>query len=149
MKLKVCNNCGRKKKTSQFHSAGIKGKGYTRNICKTCRGDIRRERRLSDPEYHAREKKLRSEQYARMSQRDFELAIRHYGGKCKKCEENRLMALLLHHINRGKGSKKFDQGRKQNPWFYSQLRKWGYPEGLEVLCGTCHLIHHRKELRKL
>ena len=140
---KVCVYCLNRKPMWEFHSAGIKGKGYTRRVCKTCRREKRQLRRRTDPKWAANEKVKRNNRHACMSEKDFMLAIQYYGGVCK-CGESRLEALLLHHTKVGKNKPEL---KHVSSW-YTQLRRIGYPKGLIVLCGTCHLILHRKELRK-
>lgn len=145
IETKVCIECGEERLLSEFHSAGNSGK-YRRRVCKYCRSEARIDAR-KDPVYAANERKKRNEQYARMTRRDFESAIQHYGGKCSMCGEDRADALVLHHKIRKDGRKELEITKKGHPWFYSTLRKLGYPKGLIVLCGTCHLILHRKSMR--
>lgn len=47
-----------------------------------------------------------------------------------------------------KGEKEERQKLGSGGHYYSGLRKAGYPPGKDVMCGTCHLIHHRKEQRE-
>jgi len=67
-------------------------------------------------------------------------------GVCVECGESREDALVLHHKN-GDG-KEERQKLGSGGHYYSGLRKAGYPPGKDVMCGTCHLIHHRKEQRE-
>lgn len=146
MKTKVCINCGKRKSESSFHSAGIKEKEYTRNVCRICRGTIRRERRKNDPEYAANERDKRNKEFAVRSRRDFRLAIEAYGGKCGMCGNKRIEFLLLHHKNGG-GTQ--DRAKHAiHGGYYTGLRKANYPNGIEILCGNCHLSLHRKEIYK-
>ena len=142
--MKTCSMCLQPQPLSEFHSAGNNGK-YKRRVCKSCRSAMRKEQRQS-PEFLANERRKRNEHYAKKTGEDFALAIEAYGGMCK-CGENRLEALVLHHIKDKNGVKILPITKKGNPWFYSQLRKLKYPKGLIVLCGTCHLILHRKEMK--
>ncbi len=73
--------------------------------------------------------------------KDFLLAIRAYGGKCNVCGEKRPIALELHHP---KGIKEKEKPNRKDD--YAKLRHKRYKPKRVILCGTCHLIHHRKEV---
>lgn len=139
METKVCSECNKEKPLSEFHIAGSFGSKYRRKQCKNCRSDARKERRATDPEFRDNERKKRNEGYRRRRKNEFETVVSCYGGKCSVCGENRISALLLHHTS----NKKEDRG--PNTTYYRRIIEAGFPDYLELLCGTCHLIHHRKE----
>jgi len=62
--------------------------------------------------------------------------IGHYGCACACCGENRLVFLVIDHVNGG-GEKQ----RSKVGWgtqFYRWLRKNNYPDGYQVLCHNCN-----------
>src|SRR5215216_5410941 len=61
-------------------------------------------------------------------------AIEAYGGACACCGEDHLPYLQLDHIN---GGGRQERGESYATWF-NNLRKAGWPEGLQVLCANCH-----------
>lgn len=143
--MRICKMCGCPKPVSEFRSCGNKGSGLKGSTCKSCELFKRRERR-KDPKFLENEREKRNAWYADRFDRDRKLAIKHYGGVCVECGESREDALVLHHKN-GDG-KEERQKLGSGGHYYSGLRKAGYPPGKDVMCGTCHLIHHRKEQRE-
>jgi predicted HNH restriction endonuclease len=72
------------------------------------------------------------------------LAMKGYGSKCLFCGEDRPEALIFHHVW-GDGN----SHRKKISNKYYGLYKWiienNFPNEIILLCGTCHLILHRKQ----
>jgi len=66
--------------------------------------------------------------------------LSHYGGKCACCGETELSFLELDHIN-GRGNEHRRNLGGGNHFFHN-LKKYGYPEGLQVLCANCHCSKH-------
>lgn len=67
--------------------------------------------------------------------------------KCNKCEERRLAALTIDHIN-GDGRKhrkslKLSGGKK----FYRWLRKQNYPSDYQVLCSNCNWKKYQSNIK--
>jgi len=64
----------------------------------------------------------------------------HYGSICACCGEAQREFLTLDHINEdGKKHRIEVMGRNVGGWkFYLEMRKLGYPEGLQVLCWNCN-----------
>lgn len=59
----------------------------------------------------------------------------HYGNKCACCGETTFEFLQIDHINKdGKNHRKELNGRRITYW----LKKNNYPEGFQLLCGSCH-----------
>ena len=65
-----------------------------------------------------------------------------YGGKCTLCGEKRVEALILHHRGGGGTAHKIEVG-KGSTRFYKWVIINKFPDYLDLLCGTCHLILHR------
>ena len=105
--------------------------------CEQCRERIREAYKENPtPQWEGRKKyetKLRDE------------CLAAYGGKCITCGYDNPAGLLIHHGNHDGGKKRQEEGIGRGRTFYKKLRNDGYPQdlGLEVMCGTCHLIHHR------
>ena len=55
------------------------------------------------------------------------------------------MALILHHNKIGKNNPVLLRDRSTNRW-HTKLKLLNYPKGLDLMCGTCHLLLHRKEM---
>ena len=132
--MRICTDCGAEKRNESFYA----GPGIWRSKCKLCKNKERRTRRLNDPEYLANERRARNEWYSKASVKTFNKVVESYGGKCSVCGEERYEALLLHHPEGFKGKK-----RKSGRPYYQSLIDRGYPKEVILLCGTCHLIHHR------
>lgn len=62
-----------------------------------------------------------------------EQVVKAYGGKCKCCGEDQISCLQIDHID-GDGK---DHRRKVKN-VYADLRRRGYPPGVQVLCANCH-----------
>jgi RNase P subunit RPR2 len=167
---KVCKRCHRLLPASQFFF-NARGKGepktHLSSACKDCE-KIRWMKRMSNPseaehirsthrQYYRNRKESDSDFMAKQREKKrvwwmdrFYDAIKAYGGKCRDCGESRFEALMLHHTN-GNGGQHRKELSKHNigsSVFYYYLGKMGYPPGLEVLCGTCHLILHRMEKKR-
>ncbi len=112
--MKVCVNCGMKKKEEDFYK---KGKNGQQSWCKGC---------------------VLSTQKIRWKQRKLK-AVKLMGGKCKKCGYDRnLAALDFHHTNPEEKEYNFNRLVKKS-WneIVNELKK------CILLCKTCHSeIHH-------
>jgi hypothetical protein len=112
----------------------IVGLRYT--TCQACR-DYRRHRYARVTE----EDRLRRVQYgakARMKLRQD--VLRAYGGKCACCGETAWQFLTIDHINGdGKAHRAEISRGKAGGAFFTQIRRQGYPPGLQVLCANCHI----------
>lgn len=110
-----------------------KKKYYQRN-----KDEISRKRRKYYQEN--REKAYQYNQAYRLNL--LKVAVFGYGGKCLFCGEDRLKALVFHHVNedRQEHIKIIGKGTER-------LYKWvidnNFPDEIILLCGTCHLILHR------
>ena len=77
--------------------------------------------------------------------------INHYGGKCNCCSEDRLVFLVIDHVNGG--GHKEHQVVGHGTVFYRWLRKNNYPtDNYQVLCHNCNFAkrlgkcpHNREE----
>ncbi|WP_428323671.1 hypothetical protein [Nitrosopumilus sp.] len=64
--------------------------------------------------------------------------------KCKCCEESLFEGLTIDHIN-GDGKKHRETGCGHGQALYQWLVKNDYPEGFQVLCGTCNIAKGTKK----
>jgi len=70
-------------------------------------------------------------------------AIGYYGGKCNRCGFSDHRGLVLHEIHGGGGKwRREHRGKTLAKW----LKQQGWPDIIEILCATCHQIHHYDQL---
>jgi len=84
---------------------------------------------------HKLEKAVQGRQYALKIRIEI---LTHYGnGKlsCVRCGFSDIRALSIDHINGGG-----NEHRKVEGYFYTQLKKKGFPEGFQTLCMNCQFI---------
>jgi hypothetical protein len=62
--------------------------------------------------------------------------IGYYGGKCACCGQSELIYLTIDHINGGGNAHAREIGR--GVALYRWLRRYGFPEGFQVLCANCN-----------
>ena len=153
-----CNTCGEIKPLDQFFK---RDKISYFNRCKECEGKYQREyyRSLRKRGICTRCRKRKTTSTAacdecrietRRLSREYNANVREevlkaYGGRCAKCGETRLEVLTLDHID-GQGNE-HRRRVKQNNMNYL-LRAEGFPPGIQVLCGNCHLIKSRDEWKE-
>lgn len=122
----VCNGpCGRVLPVGEFawrhtptdRAAGRKPRPNSR--CKDCMAEYGRER------------------YRRLR----ESVIEMYGGQCVVCEDDRLMALDLDHVNDDGHIERLTMG--QDHTWLKYLTEVPVRDDLQVLCGSCHAIKTR------
>lgn len=136
METKRCSKCGQVKSLIEFHRKHDAKGGYN-SQCKSCKSKYMSYWRKTSSGLERR-KQSRTRVYADL----WLSAVSAYGGACKVCGERRPKALVLHHPD-GDGRKyreTIGKADKHLVW----LRNNGYPSVVELLCGTCHLIHHRE-----
>lgn len=79
--------------------------------------------------------------------------LTYYGkGKlaCIRCGYSDLRALSIDHIkDNGAEERRKDKTASTGTWFYSRLRRRGYPQGYQTLCMNCQFIKKAEYLDKL
>lgn len=132
MKNLKCSTCNKRKPEAQFHVSRTVRSGR-QSSCIKCQDKKRIERRQQHKAagvltYHQRyRRRLRWEVLSYYSKGD---------PKCACCGENHFEFLAVDHIN-GSGTKH----RKQiggSSYFYSWLKREGFPKGYRVLCHNCN-----------
>jgi hypothetical protein len=96
--------------------------------------------RQSDPNFDRdfKRRKILNDSDRRM--RDFLSAIKAYGGRCAVCGYDDPIGLTLHHpVSPPK------EERRKRKECYATLRQKNYKPARIILCGTCHMAHHRME----
>lgn len=134
--VRKCSKCKRILPISNFSKNGFRKSGLF-HYCKKCDSVRKKKYRLKNPDVSRNERIKRTDEVR-------ELIIAVYGGCCRICGEDRGLALVIHHIGGGGNKHRDEINRSSGTAFYEWIKKEGYPEGYELLCGTCHLIHHRE-----
>jgi hypothetical protein len=70
-----------------------------------------------------------------------EITLRHYGGKCVCCGEDELYFLAIDHID-GDGNTHRKKIKKWGSGFFGWLVKNNFPEGFQILCHNCNMGKH-------
>lgn len=145
--MRTCSKCGVRMNINQFYR-----KGTTHSTaCKLCESELQKawrethKKEIQDKKWlyrliHAEEiRQHKKERFRTWFTERWNKILDGYGGKCKICGESRKEALILHHVNKLRGKR---------PNLLSHY-KWvidnDYPNQIQLLCGTCHTILHRKE----
>jgi hypothetical protein len=122
---RVCRRCGKSKPLEEFALF----EGIRKRICKGCNSKkvhkLTRRQREYSREY---QQKIKAE------------VIQHYGSVCACCSENRLIFLVIDHINGGGNKEHNKVGHGTS--FYRWLKKQEYPSGYQVLCHNCNFAKH-------
>lgn len=145
--MRVCSKCGKRKDSIKgFHRKGTKHE----RSCKECEAEsnriyrennqreIKEKKRLYRIEHAEEIRKHKRETFKKWFDERLNKVVEGYGGKCKMCGESRKEALVLHHRKRL-------NGRRPNVlahWKWIIDNK--FPKQIQLLCGTCHTILHRK-----
>ena len=138
-----CSKCGRVKLLSEFHKNRALKAGIF-SWCKSCGNRLvrgRRKKRLK----HYREMEAKKRERNRVSlrlwhrNRRIEMKrkiIKHYGGRCKCCGEDRIEFLAIDHI--GGGGKKHRKEVGSGNMLYWIIKN-NYPKGFRILCHNCNM----------
>ncbi len=112
-------------------------------LCSSCRyaGDCKKIiARVRDWRTCNRER-MRNRESARYAQRKAE-SIEAYGGKCKECGEGNIIFLCIDHVNNdGAAERRLLRGKVQD--IHVWLKREGYPDRYQILCGNCNLKKER------
>ena len=119
-------------------------------ICRKCNSN----RYLKWQKIH-REKYLQNQKNAKSKLK--KLVIRHYGGQCVCCDEDKVIFLTIDHIHGGGNKYKQIIGIESSHQFYRWLKNVKYPSGFQVLCFNCNLgknryricPHNKKDFKKI
>lgn len=151
MDSKICTACRQTLPLTEFYKKSS-GRGGTNARCKKCHNRYCHEHYHGvlkhDPAYkaklaaysrgwHARNKERRGPEIRANHRAQREACIRHYGGKCACCGEDRYEFLAIDHVNGGGHKQRKQLGGKMCRW----LVKNGFPSDppLRVLCHNCNL----------
>lgn len=102
-----------------------------------------KQRLQQNPSIAEEYRKRKREQCSIKLQELFLELVKKYGGECKYCKESRPEALLFHHMNGG-GSKERRENGMSGRRLYSKLLAKKVDSKIVLICGTCHLILHRR-----
>jgi hypothetical protein len=120
-KYNVCIDCG------EYKPDKIPRKGRVTGRCVDCA-----QKRLRDQQRSANKK---NDQALR------KLVIDHYGGVCRYCGESEFSKLQIDHMNGdGKVWRESIKSGHAGAVLWRWLKKTGFPEGYQVLCGKCNLM---------
>lgn len=113
--MKTCQRCGDEKPFTSFNRDPQKKDGHY-SYCKDCDGE--------------RKRALYREQR--------ELVLKHYGGVCACCGEDRYEFLSIDHVNGGGNAHRRSLSDSDAAQLVRWLRRNGMPEGYRVLCMNCN-----------
>lgn len=73
-----------------------------------------------------------------------DIVVKHYGGKCNCCGENKMEFFAIDHINGGGNQERKRLGSKgSGSKFYRLIIKAGFPQKYRILCFNCnHSLGH-------
>jgi len=137
---KKCTKCKIVKPSNKFNKDRKKPDGLF-TWCKACSIEHARKYRLQHPEVIKLYRIVNKEKLIKSS-KDYNrnrkiTTMNAYGGKCVCCGEDKIEFLAIDHIGGG-GQKEIKQMGGQ-AYFYSHLKKMGWPPGYRVLCHNCNM----------
>lgn len=72
-----------------------------------------------------------------------------YGGKCKDCGHTDIRVLVIDHVNDDGAEERRSYKTRLGNYFYSILKKRGYPQDrYQLLCQNCNIIKEFERRRK-
>ena len=138
-----CSKCRRIKPISEFAKETRRKFGISA-WCKNCINENNRKRRRKKiHQYRKKEAERREKNREKMRQwcknKRIEMKrkiIKHYGGKCECCGENRIEFLAIDHIN-GRGKEHRKKIGVGNLLYW--IIKNNYPKDFRILCHNCNM----------
>ncbi len=138
---KKCSRCREIKNASEFYLIKRNDIKALDVYCKSCKKDIKQERKEKDRKKNNEYAAWQREQYRK-------LVYAAYGDKCSCCDETELKFLTIDHVNNDGAEHRRSLGTRRagNTWqVYRYIINNNYPDDFQILCYNCNCGRNRNQ----